>query len=62
MHLYGEVLDNNVKRDLPTQTLDAIDLHVSNSLLHAHARKRNRGVYGLGAAGPAWTPRPRLAQ
>jgi hypothetical protein len=36
MHLYGEVLDNYVRRDLPAQTLDAIDLHVSNCLFCAH--------------------------
>ena len=36
MHLYGEVLDNYVKRDLPPQTLDPIDLHVSNCLFCAH--------------------------
>jgi hypothetical protein len=32
MHLYGQVLNNYVRRDLPTSTLDAIDLHVSNCL------------------------------
>lgn len=36
MHLYGQVLDNYVTRDLPPQTLDAIDLHVSNCLFCAH--------------------------
>ena len=36
MHLYGEVLDNYVTRDLQPQTLDAIDLHVSNCLFCAH--------------------------
>ena len=36
MHLHGEVLDNYVRRDLPTQTLDAIDQHVSNCLSCAH--------------------------
>ena len=36
MHLYGQVLDNYVARDLPPQTLDAIDLHVSNCLFCAH--------------------------
>ena len=36
MHLYGQVLDNYVTRDLPPQTLDAIDLHVSNCLSCAH--------------------------
>jgi hypothetical protein len=37
MHLYGQVLNNYVRRDLPTPTLDAIDLHVSNCLPCAQA-------------------------
>jgi hypothetical protein len=37
MHLYGHVLNNYVRRDLPTPTLDAIDLHVSNCLPCAQA-------------------------
>jgi hypothetical protein len=36
MHLHGNVLDNYVRRDLPAQTLDAIDQHVSNCLFCAH--------------------------
>ena len=40
MHLHGEVLDNYVRRDLPTQTLDAIDQHVSNCLSCAHTLAR----------------------
>ena len=36
MHLYGNVLDNYVRRDLPAETLDAIDRHVSNCLSCAH--------------------------
>jgi hypothetical protein len=36
MHLHGEVLDNYIVRDLPPQTLDAIDVHVSNCLFCAH--------------------------
>ena len=35
MHLHGEVLDNYVARDLPPQTLAAIDVHVSNCLFCA---------------------------
>ncbi len=35
MHLYGQVLDNYVMRDLPPKTLDAIDVHVSNCLFCA---------------------------
>ena len=63
MHLYGEVLDNYVRRDLPTQTLDAIDLHVSNCLLCTHTLASGTAASNrLGAAGFAWTPRPRLAR
>jgi len=36
MHLYGNVLDNYVRRDLPAETLDAIDRHISNCLSCAH--------------------------
>lgn len=36
MHLYGQVLDNYVARDLPPQTLAAIDVHVSNCLFCTH--------------------------
>jgi hypothetical protein len=36
MHLYGDVLDNYVTRDLPPQTLAVIDAHVSNCLFCAH--------------------------
>jgi hypothetical protein len=32
VHLYGEVLDHYVARELPAHTLDAIDVHVSNCL------------------------------
>ena len=37
MHLHGNVLGNYVRRDLPAETLDAIDQHVSNCLSCAHA-------------------------
>ena len=37
MHLYGKVLDSYVARDLPPQTLAAIDVHVSNCFSCAHA-------------------------
>jgi hypothetical protein len=37
MHLYGNVLDDYVARELPPATLDAIDAHVSNCLFCAHA-------------------------
>jgi hypothetical protein len=36
MHLYGDVLDNYIARDLPPQTLAAIDAHISNCLFCAH--------------------------
>ena len=36
MHLHGQVLDKYVARELPPQTLDAIDVHVSNCLFCAH--------------------------
>ena len=40
MHLYGEVLDNYVTRELPQQTLVAIDAHVSNCLFCADTLAR----------------------
>jgi len=36
MHLYGQVLEHYVARELPPQTLAAIDVHVSNCLFCAH--------------------------
>ena len=36
MHLHGQVLDKYVVRELPPQTPDAIDVHVSNCLFCAH--------------------------
>jgi hypothetical protein len=36
MHLYGDILDGYMARDLPVSTLDAIDAHVSNCLFCAH--------------------------
>jgi hypothetical protein len=36
MHLYGDILSNYVSRDLPPETLSAIDAHVSNCLFCAH--------------------------
>jgi len=36
MHLHGQVLDKYVVRELPPQTLDAIDVHVSTCLFCAH--------------------------
>jgi hypothetical protein len=36
MHLYGEILERYVSRDLPSPTLAAIDAHVSNCLFCAH--------------------------
>jgi hypothetical protein len=36
MHLYGDILESYVARDLPPATLEAIDAHVSNCLFCAH--------------------------
>jgi hypothetical protein len=56
MHLHGEVLDNYVRRELPTQTLDAIDQHVSNCLSCAHALASGT------AASPIWERRGLLGR
>jgi hypothetical protein len=37
MHLYDEILDGYLARDLPQKSLAAIDAHVSNCLPCAHA-------------------------
>lgn len=37
MHLYGDILEHYLARELPPQTLAAIDTHVSNCLFCAHA-------------------------
>jgi hypothetical protein len=37
MHLYGDILEHYVARELPPRTLTAIDSHVSNCLFCAHA-------------------------
>jgi len=37
MHVYGDTRKNYVARELPSRTLDAIDVHVSNCLFCAHA-------------------------
>jgi hypothetical protein len=37
MHIYGELLQSYVKRDLPEQQLAGLDSHVSNCLFCAHA-------------------------
>ena len=56
MHLHGEVLDNYVRRDLPTQTLDAIDQHVSNCLSCAQTLASGT------AASPVWERRGLLGR
>jgi hypothetical protein len=56
MHLYGEVLDNYVRRDLPARTLDAIDLHVSNCLFCTHT------LAGGTAASTGWGRRGLLGR
>ena len=37
MHLYGDILESYAARELPSQTLAAIDGHISNCLFCAHA-------------------------
>jgi hypothetical protein len=37
MHLYGDILEKYVSRDLPAQMLGSIDAHVSNCLSCTHA-------------------------
>jgi len=37
IHLYGETLQDYASRELPSETLAAIDAHVSNCLMCAHA-------------------------
>ena len=44
MHLYGNILDSYVARDLPPQTLAAIDAHVSNCLFCAHSLADETGA------------------
>jgi hypothetical protein len=56
MHLHGNVLDNYVRRDLPAQTLDAIDQHVSNCLFCAHT------LAGGTAASTGWERRGLLGR
>jgi hypothetical protein len=46
MHLYDEILDRYLERDLPEPTLSAIDAHVSNCLPCTHALA---GRHSLGA-------------
>ncbi len=36
MHLYGDILEGYVTRELPAPTLAALDTHVSNCLFCAH--------------------------
>ena len=36
MHLYGDILESYAARELPSQTLAAIDGHISNCLFCAH--------------------------
>jgi hypothetical protein len=56
MHLYGEILDNYVARELPPQTLAAIDVHVSNFLFCAHT------LAGGTAASTGWERRGLLGR
>jgi hypothetical protein len=44
MHLYDEILEQYLARDLPPQTLTAIDTHVSNCLFCAHTLAEESSV------------------
>lgn len=44
MHLYDEILEKYVARELPQRTLSAIDAHVSNCLFCAHTLAAQRSV------------------
>jgi hypothetical protein len=56
MHLYGDILENYVARQLPPQTLAAIDAHVSNCLFCAHT------LAGETAASTGWERRGLLGR
>ena len=44
MHLYGDILESYAARELPPQTLAAIDGHVSNCIFCAHALAEEAAV------------------
>jgi homoserine acetyltransferase len=44
MHLYGEILEKYLARELPQKTLSTIDAHVSNCLFCAHTLAGQRSV------------------
>ena len=56
MHLYGEILERYVDGKLPRPTLAAIDTHVSNCLVCAHALANDS------AAAPEWERRGLLGR
>ena len=51
MHLFGEILERYVDGKLPGRTMAAIDAHVSNCLVCAHALANDS------AASPEWERR-----
>jgi hypothetical protein len=56
MHLYGDILEDYVARELPAYTLAAIDLHVSNCLFCAQT------LAGETAASTGWERRGLLGR
>ena len=56
MHLHGEILERYVARELPLETLAAIDAHVSNCLFCAHA------LAGESSASDGWERRGLLGR
>jgi hypothetical protein len=56
MHLYGDILEDYVARELPSHTLAAIDVHVSNCLFCAQT------LAGATAASTGWERRGLLGR
>jgi hypothetical protein len=56
MHLYGDILEDYVARELPAHTLAAIDSHVSNCLFCAQT------LAGEAAASTGWERRGLLGR
>ena len=56
MHLYGDILEDYVARELPLHTLAAIDAHVSNCLFCAQT------LAGETAASTGWERRGLLGR
>jgi hypothetical protein len=56
MHLYGDILEDYVAREMPSHTLAAIDVHVSNCLFCAQT------LAGATAASTGWERRGLLGR